>query len=124
MLRCEDFIGWLSALGVDFYAGVPDSLLGPVCAYLEDHAGGNHIVAANEGGAVALACGYHLATRKIPLVYLQNSGQGNAVNPLTSLAHTFRIPMLLIATLRGEPGGAPDEPQHELMGSITTRIST
>ena len=120
MLRCEDFIGWLSALGVDFYAGVPDSLLGPVCAYLEDHAGGNHIVAANEGGAVALACGYHLATRKIPLVYLQNSGQGNAVNPLLSLADpdVYSIPLVLLIGWRGEPG-VKDEPQHLKQGRIT-----
>ena len=86
MIRCEDFVEWLEALGVDFYAGVPDSLLKPVCFYLADHVGDRHVVAANEGGAVALACGHHLATGNVPLVYLQNSGQGNTINPLLSLA--------------------------------------
>ena len=75
MINPQDFIGWLGAFGVDFYAGVPDSLLKPLCFYLDDHVGNKHVVAANEGGAVALACGYHLATGKVPLVYMQNSGQ-------------------------------------------------
>lgn len=123
MVRCEDFVGWLSTLGVDFYAGVPDSLLSPICFYLDDHASGNHIVAANEGGAVALACGYHFATEKVPLVYLQNSGQGNAINPLLSLADpdVYSIPMLLLIGWRGEPG-TKDEPQHVKQGKITVSM--
>ena len=123
MLRCQDFVGWLESFGVDFYAGVPDSLLKPVCFYLTDHAGDKHVVAANEGGAVALACGYHLATGKVPLVYLQNSGQGNTINPLLSLADrdVYSIPMLLLIGWRGEPG-TKDEPQHVKQGKVTASL--
>jgi phosphonopyruvate decarboxylase len=123
MLRCQDFVGWLESFGVDFYAGVPDSLLKPVCFYLTDHAGDKHVVAANEGGAVALACGYHLATSKVPLVYLQNSGQGNTINPLLSLADrdVYSIPMLLLIGWRGEPG-TKDEPQHVKQGKLTASL--
>ncbi len=120
MLRCEDFVGWLSALGLDFYTGVADSLLGPFCFYLNDHVGNRHVGAANEGGAVALACGYHLATGKIPLVYMQNSGQGNTINPLLSLADpdVYSVPLLLLIGWRGEPG-TKDEPQHVKQGKVT-----
>ncbi|HIN15201.1 MAG TPA: phosphonopyruvate decarboxylase [Dehalococcoidia bacterium] len=123
MIRCQDFVDWLGALGVDFYAGVPDSLLKPVCFYLADHAGDKHIVAANEGGAVALACGYHLATGNVPLVYLQNSGQGNAINQLLSLADrdVYSIPLLLLIGWRGEPG-TKDEPQHVKQGKVTVNL--
>ena len=123
MIRCEDFVDWLVALGVDFYAGVPDSLLKPVCFYLADHAGDKHVVAANEGGAVAVACGYHLATGKVPLVYLQNSGQGNTINPLLSLADrdVYSIPLLLLIGWRGEPG-TKDEPQHVKQGKLTVGL--
>ena len=123
MLRCQDFVAWLEELGVDFYAGVPDSLLKPLCFYLADHAGERHVVTANEGGAVALACGYHLATGKVPLVYLQNSGQGNTINPLLSLADpgVYSIPMLLLIGWRGEPG-VKDEPQHIKQGKVTASL--
>ncbi len=123
MIRCEDFLDWLAELGVDFYAGVPDSLLKPVCFYLADHADDKHVVAANEGGAVALACGYHLATGKVPLVYLQNSGQGNTINPLLSLADrdVYSIPLLLLIGWRGEPG-TKDEPQHVKQGKVTVSL--
>jgi len=123
MIRSQDFLEWLVAHGVDFYAGVPDSLLKPVCFYLADHAGDKHVVAANEGGAVALACGYHMATGKVPLVYLQNSGQGNTINPLLSLAdpEVYSIPMLLLIGWRGEPG-TKDEPQHVKQGKVTVDL--
>ena len=123
MIHSQEFHEWLVALGVDFYAGVPDSLLKPVCFYLADHAGDKHVVAANEGAAVALACGYHLATGKVPLVYMQNSGQGNAVNPLLSLADpdVYSIPMLLLIGWRGEPG-TKDEPQHVKQGKVTVSM--
>lgn len=120
MIRCQDFVGWLAELGVDFYTGVPDSLLSPICFYLDDLGGSKHVVAANEGGAIALACGYHLATGKVPLVYLQNSGQGNTINPLLSLADrdVYSIPLLLLIGWRGEPG-TKDEPQHVKQGKVT-----
>lgn len=107
--------------GIAFFAGVPDSLLKSLCAYLDDHAGpGEHVITANEGNAVALAAGYHLATGRIGAVYMQNSGLGNCVNPLTSLAdpQVYSIPMLLIIGWRGEPG-VKDEPQHVKQGRIT-----
>jgi phosphonopyruvate decarboxylase len=123
MIHSKDFVDWLETLGVDFYTGVPDSLLKPVCFYLADHAGDKHVVAANEGGAVALACGYHLATGKVPLVYLQNSGQGNTINPLLSLADrdVYSIPLLLLVGWRGEPG-KKDEPQHVKQGKVTVNL--
>ena len=123
MIRCQDFVDWLEARGVEFYAGVPDSLLKPVCFCMADRAGDKHVVAANEGGAVALACGYHLATGKVPLVYLQNSGQGNTINPLLSLAHreVYSIPLLLLIGWRGEPG-TKDEPQHIQQGKVTISL--
>ena len=120
MIACQDFVGWLTEAGVDFYTGVPDSLLSPICFYLDDLGGSKHVVAANEGGAIALACGYHLATGKVPLVYLQNSGQGNTINPLLSLADrdVYSIPLLLLIGWRGEPG-TKDEPQHVKQGKVT-----
>jgi phosphonopyruvate decarboxylase len=110
----------LQKLGADFFVGVPDSLLKSFCAYVTDHVNSDrHIIAANEGAAVALACGYHLATGKIPLVYLQNSGLGNTVNPLLSIAdrEVYSIPMVLLIGWRGEPG-VKDEPQHVKQGRV------
>jgi phosphonopyruvate decarboxylase len=113
-----------SSLGVDFYAGVPDSVLRWFCDCLDSHANGvRHIVAANEGGAIALACGHHLATGGIGLVYMQNSGLGNAVNPLLSLADrdVYALPMLLLVGWRGKPG-ENDEPQHVKQGRVTGNL--
>ena len=98
--------------GVDFFAGVPDSLLKDFIAYLAEHADpASHVTAANEGGAIALAAGYHLATGRVGAVYLQNSGLGNTINPLTSLVdpEVYGIPVLLIIGWRGKPG-VHDEP--------------
>jgi phosphonopyruvate decarboxylase len=106
---------------VGFFAGVPDSLLANFCAYVDDHGGEKqHVITANEGNAVALAAGYHMATGGIAAVYMQNSGLGNAVNPLTSLAdpEVYKLPMLLIIGWRGEPG-FKDEPQHVKQGRVT-----
>ncbi|MDR2772903.1 MAG: phosphonopyruvate decarboxylase, partial [Elusimicrobiota bacterium] len=107
--------------GVGFFSGVPDSLLKSFCAYITDKCHyRNHIVAVNEGAAVALGAGYHLATGKIPLVYMQNSGIGNAINPLLSLADSdvYQIPMILVVGWRGRPG-VKDEPQHIKQGKVT-----
>ncbi len=124
MINCKQFYDKLTEKGIDFFAGVPDSLLKDFCAYITDNVSSeNHIITANEGGAVALAAGHYLATGKIGLVYMQNSGQGNAVNPLTSLADpdVYSIPLLMIIGWRGEPG-KKDEPQHEKQGKITLTI--
>ena len=103
----------------EFFTGVPDSQLKALCSYLIDKYGisAKHIIAANEGNAVALAAGYHLATGKIPVVYLQNSGIGNIINPVASLLNdkVYGIPCIFIVGWRGEPG-AHDEPQHIFQG--------
>lgn len=124
MINPQFFIEKLQAEGVEFYAGVPDSLLKNVCAYITDHFDSNHnIIAANEGGAVALAAGYHLATGKVGCVYMQNSGEGNAINPLASLTdpEVYHIPLLLLIGWRGRPG-VHDEPQHVKQGKVTTGL--
>jgi len=121
MVNADTFLKQAAALGFGLYAGVPCSYLKPFINTVIDAAGVRYVAAANEGDAVAIAAGAQLGgTRAVAM--FQNSGLGNAVNPLTSLTHIFRIPILLITTLRGEPGGAPDEPQHALMGAITTAM--
>ena len=124
MIAPKDFIETLRTGGVEFYAGVPDSLLKNLCAYITDTIRReNNIIAANEGNAVGLAAGYHLATGKTGCVYMQNSGEGNIVNPLLSLmdADVYKMPMLLIIGWRGEPGGH-DEPQHVKQGKVTLSL--
>lgn len=124
MINCENFYNLLLGNGIGFFAGVPDSLLKNICAYISDNVPSNkHTIAANEGGAIALASGYHLATGGLGLVYMQNSGEGNAVNPLVSLADpaVYSIPMLIMIGWRGEPG-EKDEPQHIKQGKITLDI--
>lgn len=124
MINPKDFIERLREGGVEFFSGVPDSLLKNLCAYITDSiARENNIIAANEGGAVALAAGYHLATGKTGCVYMQNSGEGNAVNPLLSLmdADVYKMPLLLVIGWRGEPG-VHDEPQHVKQGKVTLSL--
>jgi len=124
LIETSYFYNKLVEKGIGFFSGTPDSLLKDFCAYITDHADRQtHIIAVNEGAAVALACGYHLATTHIPLVYMQNSGLGNAVNPLLSLAdnEVYRIPMVLVIGWRGEPG-VHDEPQHVKQGKVTCRL--
>lgn len=107
--------------GVNFFTGVPDSLLKHFCAFISDQVEpAEHVITANEGSAVALAAGWHLGTGELALVYLQNSGLGNAINPLSSLADpdVYGIPMVLMIGWRGEPG-VKDEPQHVKQGRIT-----
>ena len=116
----------LDIIGADFYTGVPDSQLKALCDYLMDTYGidfRHHVIAANEGNCTALAAGYHLATGKIPVVYLQNSGEGNIINPVASLLNdqVYAIPMIFIVGWRGEPG-VHDEPQHIYQGKITLKL--
>lgn len=113
-------------IGSDFYTGVPDSQLKSLCDCLMDQYGidpHHHMIAANEGNCVAIAAGYHLSTGKIPVVYLQNSGEGNIINPVASLLNekVYAIPVLFIVGWRGEPG-VHDEPQHIFQGQITMRL--
>ena len=124
MISPSFFVEQLRDGGVDFFAGVPDSLLKNFCAYITDHFDEQHnVIAANEGAAVSLAAGHFLATGKPACVYMQNSGEGNAVNPLASLAdaEVYHIPMLLLIGWRGRPG-VHDEPQHVKQGKITTGL--
>ena len=121
MVRPEFFVNILKEQGIDFYAGVPDSLLKNICAYITDHLPAEqNIIAANEGGAMGIAVGYHLATGKVPVVYMQNSGEGNIINPFASLTDkdVYNIPVLLVIGWRGRPG-VHDEPQHVKQGKVT-----
>lgn len=124
MIDSELFYKELIKNEVDFFTGVPDSLLKDICACItQNSTTDRNIIAANEGNSVALATGYYLATEKVPLVYMQNSGFGNAVNPLLSLADeaVYSIPMLLLIGWRGEPG-VKDEPQHVKQGKVTLEL--
>ncbi|MBP3242795.1 MAG: phosphonopyruvate decarboxylase [Ruminococcus sp.] len=116
----------VNIIGADFYTGVPDSQLKALCDYLMDNVGidpKRHIIAANEGNCTALAAGYHLATGKVPVVYMQNSGEGNIINPLASLLSdkVYAIPAIFIIGWRGEPG-VHDEPQHIYQGEVTVKL--
>ena len=113
-------------IGSDFYTGVPDSQLKALCNYLMDRYGidaKHHVIAANEGNCTALAAGYHLATGKVPVVYMQNSGEGNIINPVASLLNdkVYAIPVVFIVGWRGEPG-IHDEPQHIYHGEVTVKL--
>ena len=113
-------------IGSDFYTGVPDSQLKALCNYLMDTYGidpKHHVIAANEGNCTALAAGYHLATGKVPVVYMQNSGEGNIINPVASLLNdkVYAIPCVFIVGWRGEPG-IHDEPQHIYQGEVTVKL--
>ena len=124
MIRPEFFIEKLRENGIDCFAGVPDSLLKNICAYITDHCDAEHnIIAANEGAAVGLAAGHYLATAKPACVYMQNSGEGNIINPLASLTdpEVYNIPVLLLIGWRGRPG-VHDEPQHVKQGKVTTGL--
>lgn len=124
MLDQEKVYESLSSHGVSYFIGVPDSYLNGFCNYGLASFGNRFVISANEGNAVALAVGHYLATKEIPLVYMQNSGEGNAVNPLASLADkdVYAIPMLLLIGWRGQGNTEPNHPQHKLQGEITTSI--
>ena len=122
-MRVEDFV---NILGTDFYTGVPDSQLKALCNYLMDEYGidnHHHIIAANEGNCVGIAAGYYLATGKVPVIYLQNSGEGNIINPVASLLNenVYAIPTIFVVGWRGEPG-VHDEPQHVFQGQVTLKL--
>lgn len=124
MISPKYFIEKLRENGIDCFAGVPDSLLKNICAYITDHCDAQHnIITANEGAAVGLAAGHYLATGKPACVYMQNSGEGNIINPLASLTdpEVYNIPVLLLIGWRGRPG-VHDEPQHVKQGKITTGL--
>jgi len=122
-MKVESLVKSFDESGVDFFCGVPDSLLKSFCAYVTDTCGDRHVITANEGGAVGLAAGHYLATGRPACVYMQNSGEGNAVNPLASLADpdVYSVPMVLLIGWRGEPG-IHDEPQHVKQGKITVTL--
>lgn len=122
-MKVEKFV---EILGADFYTGVPDSQLQALCNYLMERYGidnHHHIIAANEGNCTALAAGYHLATGRIPVVYMQNSGEGNIINPVASLLNdkVYAIPCIFVIGWRGEPG-VHDEPQHIYQGEVTIKL--
>lgn len=124
MISTEAFFQNLVKHDIRFFSGVPDSLLKNICSYItENTSSKNHIIAANEGNALALGIGYHLASGKLPLIYMQNSGLGNIVNPLLSLADpdVYSVPMLLMIGWRGEPN-VNDEPQHKKQGRVTLKL--
>ena len=124
MIRPEFFIEKLRESGIDCFAGVPDSLLKNICAYITDQCDAEHnIIAANEGAAVGIAAGHYLATGQPACVYMQNSGEGNIINPLASLTdeEVYNIPVLLLIGWRGRPG-VHDEPQHVKQGKVTTGL--
>ena len=121
MVNQKDLFEALNAMGVDFYTGVPDSLLNNFCLYMvQNIPDGQHVMAANEGNAIGIAAGHYMATGNIPVVYMQNSGIGNATNPLLSLTHdcVYGIPMVLVIGWRGDPA-INDHAQHRKQGELT-----
>lgn len=110
--------------GVSYFTGVPDSYLNGFCNYALANCGDRNVITANEGNAVALAAGHYMATKEIPLVYMQNSGEGNAINPLVSLVdeNVYAIPMIILIGWRGQGDSEPNHPQHKLQGEITSSL--
>tara|TARA_B110000027_G_C16097071_1_gene291294 strand:- start:676 stop:1776 length:1101 start_codon:yes stop_codon:yes gene_type:complete len=123
MIKVSALISLLKKNNSDFFTGVPDSVLKELSSSLQNSNKKNHITATNEGSAVALGIGHYLATKKLPCIYMQNSGLSNALNPLISIAHekVYSIPLILIIGWRGSPR-VKDEPQHNVKGRITEKI--
>mgnify|MGYP001372505313 CR=1 FL=1 len=123
MIKAESIINLLKKNNSDFYTGVPDSILKDLSFALRNKGKKNHIIATNEGSAVSLGIGHYLSTKKMPCIYMQNSGLSNALNPLISIAHekVYSIPLILIIGWRGSPK-IKDEPQHNVKGKITKNI--
>lgn len=124
MLNQERVFKTLADNGVTFFTGVPDSYLNGFCNYALAHCGSRNVIAANEGNAVGIAAGHYFASGEIPLVYMQNSGEGNTINPLASLADkaVYAVPMFLLIGWRGQGNTEPNHPQHKLQGEITGKI--
>lgn len=122
MIYIKKFLEFLNYKKINFFTGVPDSILKELNAKI-NNSKNKHLLAPNEGSAIAIAAGYYLSTKKIPAVYMQNSGLGNAINPLASIVHKkiYSIPSLLIIGWRGSPG-IKDEPQHQVKGKITKEL--
>ena len=123
MITPKDFVNYLKKKGINFFSGVPDSVLKSLINYLQANNKFNHEIAVNEGSAISLGIGFNLATKKIPLIYFQNSGLGHALNPISSMAdkNIFSIPMLILVGRRGKPG-IKDEPQHKVFGPRIFKI--
>ena len=124
MLNQEKVFKTLADNGVTYFTGVPDSYLNGFCNYALAHCGERNVIAANEGNAVGIASGHYFASKEIPLVYMQNSGMGNTINPLASLADkdVYAVPMLLLIGWRGQGDSEPNHPQHKLQGKITPEL--
>ena len=123
MIKVNSLINLLSKNNSNFFTGVPDSVLKELSSFLQNKKKTNHIIATNEGAAVSLGIGHYLSTKKVPCIYMQNSGLSNALNPLISIAHekVYSIPLILIIGWRGSPK-IKDEPQHKVKGKITESI--
>ena len=123
MIDIKSLIFLLKKNKINFFTGVPDSVLKELSSSLQKKNKKKHIIATNEGSAVSIGIGYHLSTKKIACVYMQNSGLSNALNPLISIAHekVYSIPLILIIGWRGSPR-IKDEPQHNVKGKITEQI--
>ena len=123
MITAKNFTNFLKKSGISYFTGVTDSLLNELIVYLQIQKKFYHDVASNEGSAIALGAGYHLATGKIPLIYMQNSGLCNALNPILTLVDetVYSIPQLILVGRRGAPG-TKDEPQHKKIGSKTISL--
>ena len=121
MIQVNQLINLLKKNNCDFYSGVPDSILKNLSTVLQKKK--KHIIATNEGSAISIGIGYYLSKKKVPIVYMQNSGLSNALNPLISIAHkrVYSIPLILIIGWRGSPN-SNDEPQHNVKGKITTDL--
>ena len=121
MIKVDALINLLKKNNTNFFTGVPDSVLKELSSYLKNKR--NHIIATNEGAAVSIGIGHYLSTKKIPCIYMQNSGLSNALNPLISIAHkkVYSIPLILVIGWRGSPR-IKDEPQHNVKGKITQQL--
>ena len=123
MIKIDSLIKVLKRNNSDFFTGVPDSVLKELSQYLQSKKNSKHVLATNEGSAISIGIGYYLSQKKLPCVYMQNSGLSNALNPLISIAHpkVYSIPLILIIGWRGSPK-IKDEPQHNVKGKITEKI--